>query len=142
MSQAPSTLTIGQVARLSGLPTKTIRYYEQVGLLPLPERADNGYRLYTRKAVDQLRFISRARGLGFSLKTVENLLGLWSDQQRSSGEVRALAQRQIDAIERKVAELQSMRATLADLVERCHGDDRPDCPILEELADEKKETKQ
>ncbi len=126
---------------MSGLPTKTIRYYEQVGLLPAPQRAENGYRLYAPKAVNELRFISRARGLGFGLKTVESLLGLWSDQQRSSAEVRTLAQSQIDVIEHKLAELQSMRATLVDLVERCHGDDRPDCPILEELADEMKEPK-
>ncbi|MCA9518826.1 MAG: MerR family DNA-binding protein, partial [Myxococcales bacterium] len=114
----------------------TIRYYEQIGLLPEPARADNGYRVYGARAVDELRFIKRGRGLGFSIADVEALLGLWRDKHRASGDVRALAERHIREIDEKLAELETMRAVLADLVARCHGDERPDCPILESLSSE------
>ena len=128
------SFTIGEVAQRSGVPAKTIRYYEDVGLLPAPDRAGNGYRRYDQRAVDLLRFVSRARNLGFSMKEVEELLALWADKKRSSREVHAIASEHVAAIERKIAELQSMRATLAHLIHCCHGDDRPDCPILDELA--------
>ena len=130
-----SGLTIGQVAERSGVPAKTIRYYESVGLLPAPPRAENGYRLYDARALEELRFVQRARGLGFSIHDVESLLALWRDEHRASAEVRALAKEHIGQIEAKIAELETMRAVLSDLVERCHGDDRPDCPILETLSD-------
>jgi len=130
------TLTIGRLAKLSGVAAKTIRYYEESGLLPPPKRAANGYRMYDRRAVDLLRFVSRARGLGFAIKDVETLLALWSDDQRRSSEVRAVATAHMDAIDRKMAELAGMRDTLRSLVDRCHGDQQPDCPILDELASE------
>ncbi len=129
-----SSFSIGQVAQLSGVTTKTIRYYESVGLLPAAERASNGYRRYDQRALAVLRFVNRARSLGFSMKDVEGLLELWADDRRTSREVRALATQHITAIEKKIAELQTLRATLGDLVERCHGDDRPDCPILDDFA--------
>ena len=128
-------LTIGRVARLSGLPAKTIRFYEERGVVAPPSRAENGYRVYDEQAVHMLRFIKRARALGFSLLDVEGLLALWSDQRRSSADVKALAERHIAEIEHKLAELEGMRRTLRELVDRCHGDHRPTCPILEELAE-------
>lgn len=130
------TFTIGQVAAMSGVPSKTIRYYESVGLVPAAERADNGYRRYDERAVAVLRFVNRARGLGFPMKDVESLLGLWADKRRTSRHVHQIATEHLEAIELKIAELESMRTTLLHLVERCHGDDRPDCPILDELAHE------
>lgn len=126
-------LTIGKVAAATGVPARTIRYYEQEGLLPQPRRGPNGYRLYDERALTVLRFVSRARGLGFSVKEVESLLALWADERRESAKVRAIAVRHVAVVERKIAALQSLRATLLDLVERCHGDDRPECPILDEL---------
>ena len=127
-------MKIGEVAERSGVPAKTIRYYEEVGLLPEPERAPNGYRQYGSRNVDLLRFIARARGLGFSLDDVRDLVDLWQDKDRASADVRRLALNHIAAIDAKIAELEGMRRTLSQLVERCHGDDRPDCPILDELA--------
>lgn len=137
MSEA---LTIGRAAELSGVPAKTIRYYEEAGLLPAARRGSNGYRVYDDRAVAVLRFVQRARSLGFSMKDVEGLLALWADKKRASADVRAIAKKHLVAIERKLAELETMRATLLHLTERCHGDDRPDCPILEELADEGEKT--
>jgi MerR family copper efflux transcriptional regulator len=131
---AARRFSIGEVARLSGVPAKTIRYYEDVGLLPAAHRAANGYRRYDQRAVDVLRFVARARNLGFAMKDVESLLALWADKGRSSREVRTIASEHVAAIEQKIAELEGMRATLAHLIHCCHGDDRPDCPILEELA--------
>ncbi|TNF37288.1 MAG: Cu(I)-responsive transcriptional regulator [Deltaproteobacteria bacterium] len=129
-------MSIGEVAAASGVSTKAIRYYESIGLVPPAERLDNGYRVYRRQALEELRFIRRARGLGFPLEEVEALLALWRDKHRASAEVKALAQRQIAAIDAKLEELRSMRDVLRDLVTCCHGDDRPDCPILNRLADE------
>jgi len=129
-------LTIGKAALLSGVPAKTIRYYEEAGLLPAAQRGPNGYRVYDERAVALLRFVQRARSLGFSMKDVEGLLALWADKERASSDVREIAEKHIVAIERKLAELESMRATLMHLTERCHGDERPDCPILDELADQ------
>ena len=128
-------LSIGEVARRTGVPPKTIRYYEQSGLLPRAERARNRYRVYDDRAVQVLRFVKRARDLGFSTEDVGELLALWQDEHRASGEVRALAARHVARIQRKIAELQSLQRTLHHLVERCHGDDRPDCPILDDLAE-------
>ncbi|NYZ16961.1 Cu(I)-responsive transcriptional regulator [Azospirillum sp. RWY-5-1] len=128
-------MNIGEAAKRSGVAAKTIRYYESVGLIPSAGRTAAGYRVYDRRDVETLRFVHRARSLGFPVKDVASLLALWNDRHRASADVRALAEGHIHAIDAKVAELQSIRRTLATLVERCHGDDRPDCPILEGLAD-------
>jgi len=127
-------MNIGEAAELSGVSAKTIRYYESVGLIQKPRRRDNGYRSYTEAEVDQLRFINRARGLGFSVQQVSELLSLYQDKQRLSAEVKSIALQHASEIERKVNELQALRDTLLDLAKQCHGDDRPDCPILEDLA--------
>ena len=126
-------MIIGEVARATGLPAKTIRYYEEIGLL-CPARGGNGYRVFSDRDVHTLAFVARARSLGFTVADCRALVALYRDRARSSADVRALAARHLDAIDRKIAELSAMRATLADLVERCHGDDRPDCPILDDLA--------
>ena len=127
-------MNIGAAARHSGVPAKTIRYYESVGLIAPAERTAAGYRVYDTRDVETLRFVQRARSLGFSVDDVGSLLALWQDRQRSSAEVKALARRRVDDIDRKIAELTEMRATLTDLMQRCHGDQRPDCPILSGLA--------
>jgi len=125
---------ISEAAAETGLPAKTIRYYEDIGLLARPRRAENGYRDYAEKDVHRLRFVSRARGLGFTVQECRELLTLYTDQRRESADVKAIALHRIADIDRKVAELQGLRATLAHLAERCHGDARPDCPILDDLA--------
>jgi Cu(I)-responsive transcriptional regulator len=127
-------MNIGEVAEKSGVPAKTIRYYEDVGLIPPARRTESGYRDYDDRDLATLRFVQRARSLGFSVKDVGALLGLWHDNARASAEVKALAADHVSEIDRKLAELKSMRRTLVDLMERCHGDDRPDCPILDDLA--------
>lgn len=129
-------MQIGTVAGKSGVPAKTIRYYESVGLIAQAGRSAAGYRVYDERDVETLRFIQRARGLGFPVAEVGNLLALWHDKDRHSAEVKALARNHVQEIDRKVAELLGMRETLAHLIERCHGDDRPDCPILADLAGE------
>ncbi|MEK9752404.1 MAG: Cu(I)-responsive transcriptional regulator [Rhodospirillaceae bacterium] len=125
---------IGAVAEATGISAKTIRYYESIGLTPRPERRENGYRDYGANDVATLRFVQRARGLGFPLEEVRALLALWRDQDRASADVKQLALDHIGTIEDRIAELETMKRTLQDLTRRCHGDDRPDCPILEDLA--------
>ena len=127
-------MNIGAAARQSGVSAKTIRYYESVGLIAPADRTAGGYRVYDRRDVETLRFVQQARSLGFSVEEVSSLLALWQDRQRSSAEVKALARRRVEEIDRKIAELTEMRATLTHLMERCHGDERPDCPILTGLA--------
>jgi Cu(I)-responsive transcriptional regulator len=127
-------MNIGQAASASGVPAKTIRYYESIGLLKPAPRSEGGYRVYGETDLRVLKFIQRARSLGFSVKDVGNLLLLWSDRERSSSDVKAVALRHVEEIDRKLVELQSMRDTLIDLTHCCHGDDRPDCPIIEDLA--------
>ena len=129
-------MNIGEVAKRSGVPAKTIRYYESIGLIRPAERSAAGYRVYGDRELQTLRFIQRARNLGFSVKQVGELLALWQDRDRASGDVKAVARRHLAEIDRRMAELQSMRDTLEHLVGRCHGDDRPDCPILADLAGE------
>jgi MerR family copper efflux transcriptional regulator len=129
-------MNIGEIAARSGMPPKTIRYYESVGLIDAAVRTDSGYRTYGERDLRILRFIHRARDLGFSVKTVGELLGLWRDPDRSSADVKALAVAHVGDIDRKIAELQTMRRAVVDLMDRCHGDDRPDCPILDDLAGE------
>ena len=126
-------MTIGEVASRSGMPPKTIRFYEKIGLIAPAERLANGYRAYTAQEVDTLRFIHRARDLGFTLKEIEALLELYRDRKRASREVKRLALQHVAAIDRKIAELSAMRTAVAQLAERCHGDQRPECPILDEL---------
>ena len=125
---------IGDIARETGITAKTIRYYESIGLIHPPARQDNGYRAYNGNDVATLRFIGRARGLGFSLDEVRNLLALWHDKDRASADVKSLALQHIDDIEARIAELQAVKNTLQERTEKCHGDARPDCPILEDLA--------
>lgn len=132
MTAAP--VNIGAAARASGISAKMIRHYEQVGLLPPAGRTDGGYRVYGERDLHALRFIRHARDLGFSIDQIRALLDLWHDRARPSREVKALAQAQVGALERKLADLQSMKATLEHLVHCCHGDERPDCPILAALA--------
>lgn len=127
-------MNIGQVAKQSNVSAKTIRYYESIGLVAPASRTESGYRTYSDNDVQTLRFIYHARNLGFSVKEVSMLLDLWRDHKRASGDVKALAIAHIAAVDRKIDELQRMRDTLLDLTHRCHGDERPDCPILEGLA--------
>ncbi len=129
-------MNIGEAAAATGLPAKTIRYYESVGLIDPPARSEGNYRLYDERQVQTLRFIQHARQLGFSVKEVAALVALWRDRRRASADVRRLALRHLDEIDARIAELRRMRQTLQGLVERCHGDHRPDCPILDELAEE------
>ena len=128
-------LTIGQAADRSGLPAKTIRFYEEIGLVHPARRRDNGYRVYGADDLHMLRFVERARRLGFSVEDCRQLLALYRDRDRASAEVKALTEQRIGDIERRIAELVAMRRTLSDLAARCHGDDRPDCPILDDLAE-------
>ena len=127
-------MNIGQAARASGITAKMIRHYESVGLLPPAMRSDKGYRQYGEREVHVLRFIRRARDLGFSIKDISGLLSLWHDRQRPSRQVKALAQAHMQQLQRKIDELQAMRQTLEKLVQCCQGDERPDCPILQDLA--------
>ena len=127
-------MNIGQAAQASGVSAKMIRHYESVALLPPAARSDSGYRVYTERDVHALRFIRRSRDLGFSIDEIRGLLSLWHNRARSSRQVKALAQAHVDELDRKVRELLEMKATLETLVHCCHGDERPDCPILEELA--------
>ncbi len=127
-------MNIGTAAKTSGVPAKTIRYYESIGLIPPATRAENGYRHYSRSEVETLRFIQRSRHMGFSVKDVGNLLALWNDKKRVSADVKALALSHIAEVERRIAELESIRRTLVHLTDQCHGDHRPDCPILDDLA--------
>ncbi|MDH3231354.1 MAG: Cu(I)-responsive transcriptional regulator [Alphaproteobacteria bacterium] len=129
-------MNIGRAAKHSNVSAKTIRYYESIGLVAPASRTDNGYRTYSENDVQTLRFIHHARSLGFSVKDVSMLLDLWRDQRRASADVKALAMAHVAAVDHKIAELQRMRDTLLDLTHRCHGDDRPDCPIIEGLAGE------
>ena len=126
-------MNIGQAGDHAGLPTKTIRYYEDIGLIS-SARLDNGYRDYSMREVHELRFIARARGLGFTVEECRHLLELYRDKGRASSEVREAALSHVATIRAKLRELQSMERTLTDLIERCAGDGRPDCPIIEELS--------
>ncbi|MEH6564881.1 MAG: Cu(I)-responsive transcriptional regulator [Halopseudomonas sp.] len=127
-------MNISQVARASGLSARMIRHYEQIGLLSAPARSEAGYRQYNENELHQLRFIRSARQLGFSMEQVAQLLTLWQDRSRSSAEVKALAQQHLQELEQKIAELQAMRDTLAELARSCQGDARADCPIINSLA--------
>ncbi|MFN7168277.1 MAG: Cu(I)-responsive transcriptional regulator [Pannonibacter sp.] len=126
-------MNIGQAARASGVSAKMIRYYEQTGLIPAADRKNSGYRDYSESDVHMLRFIRRARDLGFSVAEIGQLLNLWRDATRQSAEVKRLAQGHIEALEKKIADMQDMANTLTTLVNACQGDHRPHCPILQRL---------
>lgn len=127
-------MTIGEASERSGISQRMIRHYERIGLIPSPARRQSGYRDYDARAVHRLCFIANARDLGFSLSETGTLLGLWDDRERTSAAVKALALDHIAALEAKIARLEAMRSTLRDLAGHCHGDDRPECPILADLA--------
>ena len=128
------TFTIGKAAEQSGVSAKMIRYYESLRLLKAAKRSGAGYRIYDEADVHTLRFVRRARDLGFSMKQIEQLLGLWQNRRRASAEVRRVAERHIGALNARIRELESMRRTLERLVHDCRGDARPECPILDDLA--------
>jgi len=128
------SLNIGGAANASGVSAKMIRHYEEIGLIPKARRTDAGYRTYSGNEIHELRFIKQARNLGFSTKQIAQLLKLWRDRRRPSGKVKQLTLEHIRELDEKIREMQAMKATLEHLAKHCHGDDRPDCPILEELA--------
>jgi MerR family copper efflux transcriptional regulator len=127
-------MNIGEVSYHAGVPAKTIRYYESVGLIPVAARRDNGYRDYGEADLHTLRFIQRARTLGFSMAEVEDLLALWRNKRRRSAAVKAIAMAKVSEIERNIAALEAMKRTLRHLAANCHGDARPECPIVDKLA--------
>jgi Cu(I)-responsive transcriptional regulator len=126
--------SIGKAAELSGVTPKMIRHYESLELIPKAERTAGDYRVYTQADIHTLRFVRRARTLGFSIEEISTLLSLWRNQRRTSEQVKRLALKHIAELDTKIAELQSMRAALANLARSCHGDSRPDCPILDDLS--------
>ena len=127
-------VNIGLAAERSGVSAKMVRHYESLGLLPRVQRTDSGYRQYSAADIHTLRFIKRARDLGFSMAEIGNLVGLWHDQARASSEVKRVAQQHLIELENRIQAMQDMRRTLQKLVQSCQGDDRPDCPILDNLA--------
>ncbi|AYG60966.1 Cu(I)-responsive transcriptional regulator [Rhizobium jaguaris] len=127
-------MNIGEASGRSGLPAKTIRYYEDIGLVR-PDRGDNGYRDYGSGDVHKLRFLHRSRSLGFSVDECRQLLALYEDKSRASADVKEIATSKLTEIDRKIRELTELRRTLEHLVHACHGNERPDCPILEELSE-------
>lgn len=127
-------MNIGDAAKVSGVSAKMIRHYEAMGLIPQATRTEAGYRRYSAQDISTLRFIRHSRDLGFSLDQIRALLDLWQDRQRPSRQVKALAQAHLQALDQKLQEIHAMKAALAHLVQCCHGDDRPQCPILDELA--------
>lgn len=127
-------MNIGEAAARSGVTAKMIRYYESIGLIGTATRTASGYRTYGETDVHRLRFIRRARDLGFSMEKIETLLGLWGKKDRSSANVKTLAQAHIEELKQQISEMQAVLSTLEHLVDHCHGDDRPDCPILDDLS--------
>jgi MerR family copper efflux transcriptional regulator len=127
-------VNIGEAARLSGVSAKMVRHYESLGLLPRVARTDSGYRQYNAADVHTLRFIKRARDLGFSMEEIGELVGLWQNRRRASSNVRRIAQKHSQELAQRIALMQEMQRTLQHLIHCCHGDERPECPILEELA--------
>ena len=127
-------MNIGEAAKASGVTPKMIRHYEENGLIPKTRRTMSGYRVYGENEVHMLRFIRRARDLGFSLAEIKTLLGLWGNRRRASADVKKLALEHVAELDAKIDEMQAMRRTLVNLAQHCHGDERPDCPILDDLS--------
>jgi MerR family copper efflux transcriptional regulator len=127
-------MNIGEASAASGVAAKMIRYYESIGLIAAAERTDAGYRQYSENDVQTLRFIKRSRDLGFSMERIGTLLGLWQDRERKSADVKRMAHQYIAELDRDIEKLQSIRQQLQRLADCCHGDERPDCPILDDLA--------
>ena len=127
-------VNIGEAARLSGVSAKMVRHYESLGLLPHVVRTDSGYRQYSEAEVHTLRFIRRSRELGFSMEEIGELLGLWQNRRRASANVRRVAEKHARDLQQRIEAMQSMQRTLQHLIHCCHGDERPDCPILDDLA--------
>jgi MerR family copper efflux transcriptional regulator len=134
-------MNIGEAAATSGVSAKMLRYYESIGLIAAPARSASGYRSYGAADVHTLRFIKRARSLGFSLEETAELLALWRDKGRASADVKAFALKHVEELEAKIAELEAMVRTLKHLASCCQGDERPDCPILDDLAREGREAR-
>ncbi|HRN75549.1 Cu(I)-responsive transcriptional regulator [Ottowia sp.] len=132
--QGIGPVNIGAAARASGVSAKMVRHYEALGLLGAVARTDSGYRQYTPADIHTLRFIKRSRELGFSMAEIAELVGLWHDRERASADVKRIAQRHVGELEQRIAALQDMRRTLQDLLRHCHGDERPECPILDDLS--------
>lgn len=130
-------VNIGTAARLSGVSAKMVRHYESLGLLPAVARTDSGYRQYSEPEVHTLRFIKRGRELGFSMEEIGELVGLWQNRRRASASVRKVAQKHAQDLAQRIAAMQEMQRTLENLIHCCHGDERPECPILEDLAGHK-----
>jgi MerR family copper efflux transcriptional regulator len=127
-------VTIGQAATLSGISAKMVRHYESLGLLPRVVRTDSGYRQYSEAEVHTLRFIKRARDLGFSMAEIAELVALWQNRRRASANVKRIAQQHVADLTQRIEAMQAMQRTLNQLLHHCHGDERPDCPILDDLA--------
>lgn len=127
-------MNIGQAAKISGVNAKLIRHYEEAGMIPKASRSESGYRTYTEADVHILSFVKKARSLGFSMKEIKKLISLWRNKNRASVDVKNLALKHIEEMELKIKELEAMVKTLKHLSKNCHGDDRPDCPILDDLA--------
>jgi MerR family copper efflux transcriptional regulator len=128
-------MNIGDAAKASGVSAKMIRYYESIALIPAGRRSDAGYRIYAENDLHTLRFVKRARLLGFSLEQIRDLLSLWQNKERASADVKHIATGHVAELNQRIAELTEMRDTLQNLASCCHGDNRPDCPILQSLAD-------
>jgi len=126
-------MNIGEASARSGVSAKMIRYYEGVGLLPQPERRQSGYRAYDENDIHRLRFVRRARDFGFPVDRIRELLRLWSDRKRPSSEVKRIAETHVAELDARIAQLTALRDSMKDLARRCHGDARPDCPILADL---------
>jgi MerR family transcriptional regulator, copper efflux regulator len=127
-------VNIGMASRMSGVTPKMVRHYESLGLLPSVGRTDSGYRQYTEAEVHTLRFIKRARELGFPMSDIAELVGLWRNRRRASGNVKRIAQKHSEELGQRIEAMQAMQRTLHHLIHCCHGDERPDCPILDDLA--------
>jgi Cu(I)-responsive transcriptional regulator len=134
VNMQPEFVNIGQAALRSGISAKMVRHYESLGLLPRVARTESGYRQYGETKVHTLRFIKRARDLGFSMSEISELVALWQDRRRASANVKRIAQGHVQDLARRIEAMQDMKRTLEKLMDCCHGDDRPDCPILDNLA--------
>ncbi|MGJ7557407.1 Cu(I)-responsive transcriptional regulator [Variovorax sp. RB2P76] len=128
------TVAIGEAAQRSGVSARMVRHYEGLGLLPAVARTESGYRQYGEADIHTLRFIKRSRDLGFSMEEIAELVGLWHNRRRASASVKRIAQKHLGELEQRIADMQAMRNTLSHLVHCCHGDARPDCPILDDLS--------